>query len=201
MFKKLILMALSVAALVAFAVPAAASAEGPLITNSLGGAAETIEATSSNTVSTTPAGELKCTTVNLHIELAENENTTAQGAGTGTGEGNPNIPTDTGTCVSSSGLGVHITSVTVSNIHMTKHGGETTGTANFAYTYDLYSGSTLVAECTIGGSETVKATGTSTLNISGTLTKTAGTSLCPETGTIKGDFTLDDEFGGAAHID
>ncbi|HEU4737922.1 MAG TPA: hypothetical protein VFS54_02440 [Solirubrobacterales bacterium] len=202
MFKKLTLMALSVAALVAFAVPAAAQAEGPLITNSSGEAAETVEATSSNTISTTSSGvKLECTTVNLHLELPENANTTAKGSGTGTAVGNPGGPTHVGTCRTSSGLGVDITAVNVSEIHLTKHSGVTTGTAKFSYTYDLYAGSMLVAECTFGGSATVKATGTSSLNISGTLTKTGGSASCPTEGTIAGDFALDDEFGGVAHID
>ena len=202
MLKKLTLLAMSVAALVAFIAPAAAQATGPLITNAEGGAAGKITATSTNTVSETENGTLECTTVTLHLTATENANTTVKGSGTGTASGNPGAepPTHTGRCASSSGLGVEITSITVSDIHLTKHGGVTTGTAKFSYTYDLYFGALKVAECTFGGEATVERTGASSMSINGNLTKTAGSEACPAAGTISGSFSVKDENGEAAII-
>ena len=112
------------------------------------------------------------------------------------------VPSHTGTCATSSGLRIHVTSVGVSALHLGNAGGVTKGSLVFAYTYDLYSGATKVAHCTWLGSGSVTRTGTSSFSISGMLAKGEGsTALCPGEGTFAGDFDLDDEFGGAAHID
>jgi hypothetical protein len=205
MSKKFILLATSVTALLAFAAPAA-QASGPLITNSLGEATKTITAVSTNTTTVTALGTLvECTTTKLHLNLASNESTTSRGKGTGAMEGTiRSIPaTHVGHCASSSGAVVEITNVEISNLHLEAKGsGVTTGTATFSYTYDLRSatGAGLIAECTFGGTVPVKKTGTSTLNVEGKITKTAGSAFCPGEGTLKGDFTVFDETGAAATV-
>jgi len=202
MLKKLTLLAMSVAALLALAAPAA-QATGPLVTNSLGEAAKAIEATSTNTTTTTAAGTLECTTVKLNGVITTNTGTTAQGHGTGTAEGTVPAKTHTGHCASSSGAVVEITSVTISNLHLeAKGGGVTSGTATFSYTYDLRSatGAGLIAECTFGGTVPVKKTGASAINVSGEIAKTAGGAFCPTTGVLNGDFSVTADGLGAATI-
>jgi hypothetical protein len=200
MFKKLTLMALSVAALVAFAIPAAAQAENPLITDSLGGAAGTIEAHSGNTTTQTANGKLECATVNLDINLSENTNLKAHGSGSGSAEGTPG-KTMTGHCGVSGVLPVHILSITVDTINLTKHGGQTTGTANFTYTYLITHPSLGEIHCTFTGTGvTVTATGEDTITVAGEVKKSGGSAFCAETGQLAGEFTVTDEFGSPAVI-
>jgi len=202
MLKKLTLLAMSVAALVALAAPAAQAAN-PLITGPLGEPVTKITALSTNTTTHVPGGtKLECTTVDLRIHLTKNTNNEAEGHGTGEGKGTPGAAEPakhSGHCGTSSGLIAEITTVTVSNINLTKHGTETTGTATFTYTYDLRSGATpgsLVAECTFSGTVPVKKTGADTINVIGKIAKTGGTAFCPTEGEITGDFTLTDEETG-----
>jgi hypothetical protein len=197
MLKKLTLLAISVGALLVIAAPAA-QATGPLITNGLGEASTRITAVSTNTITHTSAGTLECTTVDLKIHLTENANTTANGHGTGTWEGTPKVPTHTGHCGTSSGTVTEVTTLTVSALHLTKHGVETTGTASFSYTFDLRpsTGGGLIAECTMGGTVPVKKTGADIINLNGEIKRTAGSAFCPAAGTITGDFTLTDEETG-----
>jgi len=70
MLKKLTLLAVSAGALLAFAAPAA-QAE-PLITNAAGEAAQEVNGTSTNAVTTTAAGTIGCTTANFHLNITEN---------------------------------------------------------------------------------------------------------------------------------
>lgn len=201
MLKKLTLLAMSVGVLLAFAAPAA-QATGPLITNSEGGTPTFITATSTNTITHTSVGTTECTTVDLTLHITKNTNTTAKGHGTGTATGIPagvgHTEKHTGHCRISSGAIKEVTNITVSDIHLTKHGAETTGTASFSYTYDLRSatGAGLIAECTWGGTVPVKKTGGNTINVLGEITKTAGSAFCPATGTITGDFTLTEDGTG-----
>jgi hypothetical protein len=203
MLKKLTLLAMSVAALLAFAAPAQAT--GPLVTNSLGEAAKTISATSTNTTTETSVGKLECTTVILTGNIESNANTTARGTGSGEAKGTPGAAEPakhSGHCGSSSGSVIEITRVTITDLHLTKHGAETTGTASFSYTYDIRSetGGSLIAECTFGGTVPVKKTGASSINVEGEITRTAGSLFCPTKGTLKGDFTVTADGIGAATI-
>lgn len=204
MFKKIILLAMSVAALVAFAAPAA-QASGPLITNFLGEKAETIEAHGEDVKTVTETATLECATVNLHINLPTNAATTAHGSGTGTAVGTP-LKTMTGHCGTSVGIPVHIKSVTVDTIHLTRHlnGGvlETTGTANFTYTYVLTHPQAGEIHCTFKGTGVkVTKTGTDTIQVSGEVVKAEPSSaLCAAKGQLSGNFTVTDEFGEPAHI-
>jgi len=189
MLKKLTLLAMSVGALIAFAAPAA-QATGPLITDGEGKSPTYITAVGTNITTHTTNATLECTTVDLTIHLTENANTTAKGHGTGTGVGVPPEDHD-GHCKAGS-LFVDITSVTVSDIHLTKHGTETTGTATFSYTYDLLNSDTktVIAECTFGGTVPVKKTGANEINVLGEIKKTAGGLFCPSAGTLTGDFDV-----------
>jgi hypothetical protein len=171
MLKKLTLLAVSVAALLAFAAPGA-QATGPLVTNAFGEAAKTLSATSTNTTVTTSIGTFACTTVILNGVLTTNADTTASGHGTGTAEGTTSS-THTGHCGTSGGTVVEVTNITISDVHATRHGTETIGTHTISITYDLRSttGGGLIAECTAGGTVSVEQTGPSTGNISGELKK------------------------------
>lgn len=198
MLKKLTLLAMSVAALLAFAAPAA-QANGPLVTNAAGEAAKAIVATSTNTTTQTSVGTLECQTVILNGTVHENANTTAKGTGTGEAKGTVGKSHE-GHCGAGSNK-VEITSITISDLHLTKHGAETTGTASFSYTYDLRSESgSLIAECTFGGTVPVKKTGTSSINVEGEIAKTGGSLFCPGKGTLKGDFSVAADGLGAATI-
>jgi len=122
--------------------------------------------------------------------------------GTMTGTVKASPATHTGHCASSSGAITEVTNFTISNINLKAEGGETKGTATFSYTYDLRSatGAGLIAECTFGGTVPVIKTGSSTLNVEGKVTKTAGSAFCPTEGTFKGDFAVTDEFGSPVTI-
>jgi hypothetical protein len=211
MLKKLTLLGMSVAALIAFAAPAAQAAN-PLIVDSITKAPVTkLTALSTNTITHTSAGTLECTTVHLKGHITVNTNNTATGSGTGHATGTPKGATEaekhTGHCASSGGPLVEVTSVTLSHIHLEKHATATTGTANFSFTYDLRSAPTpggLIAECTFGTTETHKVavtkTGADTIQIHGNIVRTAGGAFCPATGTITGDFTATNEETGAPVI-
>jgi len=73
MFKKIMLLALAVGALVAFAAPAAAQANVQL-TDELGALEENdeVEATSTNLVTTLSSGRLECAHVVLHLTVVTN---------------------------------------------------------------------------------------------------------------------------------
>jgi len=203
MLKKLTLLAMSVAALIALAAPAAQAAN-PLITDSNGAAATTITALSTNTTTHMLGSKLECTTADLALTLTTNTNNVAEGSGTGDVTGTVPAATHTGHCGTSSGLVTEVTTVTVSNINLTKHGAETTGTATLSYTYDLRTGGTpgsLVAECTFSGTVPVKKTGVNTINFVGKIAKTGGTAFCPIEGEITGDFSITDHLGLPVTID
>jgi hypothetical protein len=204
MLKKSISLAVSITALLA-AGASAAQATGPLVTNSLGEAAKTIEATSTNTTVTTSVGTTECTILKVTSSIESNENTTVRGKGSGTWEGTPKgfeSEKYSGHCGTSSGALTEITFVTISDLHLTKHGAETTGTMAFSFTYDMRNstGGSLIAECTFGGTIPVKKTGASSINVEGEIKKTAGSLFCPGSGTFKGDFSVTADGKGAATI-
>ena len=201
MLKKLTLLAMSVAALPAFAAPAA-QATGPLITNGRNAASTQVTSISTNTIIHTNAGTIECTTWDLKISLASNTNTTAKGSGTGTAIGTPtgvrhNVK-HTGHCNVSSGAIAEVTSVTLNELHLTKHAGEVTGTEELSFTLHLRpgTGGSLIAECTLGTNGapvTVKRIGaTSSVNVNGKIVRTGGGAFCPAEATITGDYALTD---------
>ncbi len=208
MFKKLTLLAMSVGALLALAAPAAQATTGPLITNGEEKASTGITAVSTNTITHTATGKLECTTVDLKLTAKENVHTTVKGSGSGEAKGTPagvEPLKHSGHCNVSTGVIAEITSVNISDFHLTKHGGDVTGTTEFSFTYDLRSatGKELIAECTFGTSGnpiTVKKTGLITINANGKIVKTAGGAFCPPEGTITGDFALTDEKTGKSVV-
>lgn len=187
MIKKLTLLAMAVGALVAFAVPSMASAA---VTNSLGEAAETVDAVSENTVSVTNGGTLDCDTVELNLSLTPE--TTAHYTGSGTAEGT------TGSHEGACEITQNKTPVTVTSINATVNlNGGGTGTASFSY-------SILVGHavpCVIDGTANVTYTpGSDVITLKeGKLTGTS-TSPCPTAGTISGDFKVT-SGGEAVEID
>jgi hypothetical protein len=178
MLKKLSLLAMAVAALVAFAVPAAAQAS-EIITNDEGEEATSITAVSTNVKSTTALGTLECGTVDLKLTGSTGSyhgNGTAVGAGEGS---------HSGPCKSSSGLTVHIDSITAS-VNL-KGGGS--GTAEFTYTYRITSPmGTLSCDFNATGTSVSYAPTSSQISIAGTMTGSGAG--CPTTGAIHGTFAV-----------
>lgn len=190
MIKKLILLAVSAAALVAFAVPAAAQAD-PIVTGSSGGAATEVTAVSENTKLTTTSGVLECKTTDFAIILMENNTETAYGYGTGTAQGNPHFGSHIGHCTSSTGATVSVTKVTVFQFDLRPG---STGTSSFSYAFDI--GSTpFIFHCTLNGTTNVtRSNGGNTMTISGSLSG-PGPFPCPASGTIHGSFKVTDAGG------
>jgi hypothetical protein len=197
MMKKMTLLAAAVAAIAAFAVPAAAQAENPVVTNNEEEPAKHITADGIGVKSTTNVGVLNCTTVTLTIGLTSNTNNTATGSGTGTATGNPLIPTDTGECVSEpSGLPINITEIEVSSIDL----GSGVGSAVFKYTFDITHPTLGNIMCTFTGTANLSYAATSDkIKLeNGALTGTQNIPPCPPNGSITGEFTVTDEFGSPA---
>lgn len=173
MLKKMMLLALSVAALVAFAAPAMAQAdelvdsEGPLPIGA------EVTATSTNLVTKSALGELKCTFVTIHAEVAEN---------------GPSIHLND-LATTTAGCNVAITNPTAGTI--TLEGG--TG---------LATGATFVAAgaCDFAGNIPFSyATGTSSLTVTGT-NQLSAPSPCG-TATMSGSFNLETSGGEAVTIE
>jgi hypothetical protein len=191
MAKKLILLAMAVGALLAFALPAVASAQQ--ITNSEGEPAANVTAVSTNTVTNVPGGlQLGCTTVNLAVNLTSNTPETSAGILTGTAEGNPYVSpqTHTGACSTNTGTPVQITSINGS-IHLASGA----NTASFNYAYDIAG----VIPCTFEGAGTVTYVPGSD-EISVVAPGTGAGEGCPPVGTVEGSFTVLDENGNPAEI-
>jgi hypothetical protein len=189
MFKKLILPAMSVAALLAFAAPVA-QASGPLITDAKGNAAAEITAESTNTKIVTANGTLECATTKLKAKVTENALTTA--LGNGTGEGSGTIGKEPHTHCGFGAFAIDNVAIALSKFHLTKHGGETTGTMNFTFTYQMTTPAGTF-HCTLAdeGGVIVKRTGANTIFVSGNLKKIMPSGVfCPAAGEITGDFKV-----------
>lgn len=187
MFKKLTLLVLSVAALVAFAVPTVAQATA-IVTNENGEAAQTITAFSSNTKTKTPSGTLFCNEVYLHINLTQNNTEKATGSGSGAARHSGGIFCEV---IEAGAKVVVVTLISIPHVQLNGNGH---GTASLTYVYDAPS-----AKCHFEGNATVIYTPSSAkVSIAGTLTgkKIEGPGSCAATGTISGDFSFMDEFGG-----
>jgi len=200
MLKKLTLLAMSVGALLAIAAPAA-QATGPLITDSDGNTPTYITAVSNNFTIHTVGNRLECTTFDLTLHLTQNALTTVKGHGGGHATGTRPAGLHSGHCGAASGLIVEFTNVTVNDIHLTKHGGATTGTATFTFTFHLRTGPTpgsLIAECTLGGTVPVVKTESNDVNATGKITKTGGSAFCPTEGELTSDFEL---FNHGSYVD
>jgi hypothetical protein len=193
MFKKLSLLALSVAALVAFAVPAVAQGNA-IITTEGGGAATAITAVSENTVSVTAAGTLSCSTVHLEGNLSTNNTTEATATGSGSAIGSPFFTPHHGPCeIEGVAPVVNITSIDLK--HLVLDGGGT-GTAEFLYKYTTPAG-----VCHFEGhADVTYAATTDMINIDGTLVGSATEGNCSTFGVISGDFKVTDGSGNPVVI-
>ena len=183
MIKKMMLLAVSAATVVPFAVPATASAT-PLVHNAAGEPANNVTAVSENTVSQTDLGELNCSTVELSIALTENTTTTAHGSGSGAAFGTPPLGHERDEpCLGGNGH-VVISRVAVNTIHLNDDG---TGHASLEFDFASPLSCTVHAPAGI-----VYTPGVNTLSLDeGTLEGTPRTFPCTLLdGTISGDFTL-----------
>jgi len=183
MIKKMMLLAVSAAAVVAFAVPAAASAT-PLLHDANEKAANNVTAVSENTISTTGLGKLECTTVELSITATENTTTTAHGSGSGAAFGTPPLGHERDEpCLGGTGH-VVISRVAVNTVHL-----DDDGTGHASFEFDISS----PVQCTVDGTAGISYTpgGTTLTLVNGTLEGTPRTFPCNLLdGTISGDFTL-----------
>ena len=176
MFKKMMLMAVSAAALLAFAIPAIAQADTLTETGVALKPGAGVTATSSNLTTKTANGTLACQKVTLHFEVVSNNPLVLAPVGTATTEN----------CTLNNLPIVTITSGHVlSNLSLTN--GEGSVTAEFVS--DIFSSpahSTLVAECEFEGNLNVKGTnGSGTINVGGILNGPCGE------GEMTGAFTLE----------
>jgi hypothetical protein len=183
MFKKMMLVAVSVAALVAFAAPAAQA----VITDSNGNTATKITAEGTNVVTSSPQGELKCATVKLFLHLT-NPPTTYSGTGTASGHVNEATPHQKVTCTVNN-IPVTINSITVNHVETDGAGG---GTAAFSFTFTIGH----VLMCNNVGEGAISYTPTtSTINLEGEMVGTENVGAgCPATSTIGGVFHVLDEL-------
>ncbi len=175
MLKKLTLLAMAVTALVAFAVPAVASAATGQLTQ--GGESlepeSTLTAFSTNTETETTAGTLSCATVHLEGVLTTNSasgSTVAGGAGT-----------TAGCKVTQNSAPVTITDATFTDLKLSSTG----GSVSVTFISHIAGALTCHFSGTVGVTWSV---GSSSLHIEGKLTGTGAG--CPTSGAIRGDFAL-----------
>lgn len=182
MFKKTMLLAMAVGALVAFAAPALAQAE-PILTSEGKGVepGEVVTATQDPTkhvvtqLKPVSLGQLTCEVIDLSLKVGENTTTTVTGSGTGTATGCENLKQP-----------VTITTINVSSIDLTANA---TGNASFTFQYDLGT----LTNCEFSG--TVNLTYGHKSNtvslVSGNTLTGSGPIGCPTEGEITGGFVLD----------
>jgi hypothetical protein len=174
MSKKLSLLAMVVAALAAFAIPAAANA-APSITSSAGVLAPVgtiLTAKSTNAKTVTSLATLTCREVAVNGELSENTGTSVmvERHGEGTTSGCEAL-----------GASIRITDPTLITLTATP----TLKTVKLTFIADI-----LGASCHFEGDLTFSYTaGSSSIHISGTVTSATG-GICPSTGTFSGDFAI-----------
>lgn len=203
MLKKMMLLALSVGALLAFAAPAA-QANVALLEN---GAAleegEGVTLTSENLVTTVGAGRtLQCKKVTFHFEVVTNgpEHVVLGKVGGGTGN---NEGTTEGCTATIAGLGTFpavITDPTVPN-EVTIN---TTGTGTFTAQFTSDVAALGLNNCTLEGNVHVQGTdNTDILHVGPSkLTRTAGSpENCSPEGSIAGSFTAETSNGTPVVID
>lgn len=179
MFKKLTMLAMAVGALLAFAIPAVASANVTL-TDESGAAVEVgteITATSTNTTTVTANGSLTCPKVIIHGELTSNGSDVAIKSLSTTTEGQ---------CKFGGLINTTITSPAVGNITLTTGGSGTIASTTFVS--DI--GAPVNLSCHFSsGSLGISWTSTGVSVSKGGLTGT-GTG-CPSKGEISGEFSLE----------
>jgi hypothetical protein len=195
MLKKIMLLAMAVGALVAFAAPAMAQAE-TVITDTEGEPATTITAFSSNSALMTVWGITDCNAVNLAGHVTNGSPATlSEIQGTATSDVHPF--STTGECPLRNGEGVPITGLRFTAIsgHAELEGGS--GTVSFDFTYDLtvapgvfLSGCTFTTE---GAALTYDEAGSIALEF---VLTGGGPAGCPLAGGLSGDLALDGTIDG-----
>jgi len=175
MVKKLTLLAMAVAAIAAFAIPAAASAA------TVTGAEvnSVIHGVSTNATTATELGTLECEEVTINGELTENGPTiTADGVGVGSTRG-----------CKIAGSELTVTNPTLVHLSST---GPTSGTASLSFVGDLFGG---LIKCTYTGTVAVTySSGGSSIHLNGPLSSGCGAA------TFNADFAITVE-GSPVEID
>lgn len=191
MIKKVVLRAMSVAALVALAVPATASAT--VVENGFGEAASEINAVSENTSWQTASGTWDCDTVHLSLALTQSAGS-ALGVGGGNAEGANG--SHEGDCqIAENGVPIRYSGIEA--VIELEEGGS--GSAEYAGSYGFVHPLFGTIPCSFTGEAAVSyLPGSSAIGISGTWAGSG--SGCPTAGTIAGDFDVFDEFGLAATL-
>lgn len=193
MFKKITVLAISVGALVAFAVPAAAQANIQLTEG--GTALSTgakITATSTNLKTQTANGTLECAKVTLHFEVDAN--------GPNQVVLDPEGQAGTEGCVLNVGIAKLPTTITdgtvLQNLTLNTTGA---GTTSATFVSDVPAAE-LTCHFEGGVSAQAGASGTSILNVGPSILTGEGEG-CPEEGTISGTFNAETANGTAVTID
>jgi hypothetical protein len=183
MIKKLTLLAMAIGALVAFAVPAMASADVRL-TDALGTVEvpSDITGTSGNAQTVTANGTLVCEEVHVTATVTTNTEATVFASGK-SATANKCKVLQTGTPV--------VITPTLENIHIT-----TGGTKTASFKFVAHIGGVGGPKCEYGGTVPVSYTsGSSSLHAEGTLTGSSGVAPCNLTAAFSGDFALSNENG------
>jgi len=197
MLRKIMLLWGVIMALAAIAAPGA-QAE-PLVKNFFNEAAGTIVAESENTVTsfTFGGGSLACNTVQFDIHLNVNNTSTAEGSGTGASNGTPPFG-HVGHCAFAGVVPTHVDSFSVSSFHLDDDG---SGLMSLEFTITITHPTLGAIMCrNIGTANITYSPGSSSIKVNGSTIGTENIPPCGTGGTIKGDFTVSDEFGPHALI-
>jgi len=197
MLKKMMLLAMAVVAVVAFAAPAMAQAEVVLTEENqpLEEGAE-ITATSTNLVTTFTGGSLQCSKVTFHFEVKTNgpEHVvlTTLNHTEGTTEGCNATATGVGTVPAT------ITDPTLAHEVTINTWGTATAAASFKSDAPLLG----LSECSLAGTVHFQASGGSNIGVGPSgLTGGGGSAGCPTSGTIEGTLALETADGTPIVLD
>jgi hypothetical protein len=183
MSKKTMVLAMAIGALLALAIPAAASASQLTSGGKALGVGSVVQATSINATTDTSAGTLKCSHVSVAGKVTKN--TGGESTATTSGEGT------TSGCEFGT-LPATITDATLLGLTLLS---PTNGSASVTFVADIGA-----LKCHFAGTVAVTYTaGGSVLHLAGTL---AGTGTgCPTSGAFMGDFALTTTAGAAVTVD
>ena len=197
MLKKMMLLAMAVGAIVAFAAPAMAQAT-TTVTGTDGKAASTFTATSSNLTTQTSVGRLACNTVHITGNVSNGADATLSGIhGTATSDIHPfNTAAE---CPILGPLGEVVTAARITSIsgEMTLEGGS--GEAEFGFHFDVTIAPGVLATCdynTSGGAALTYSGSVITITPPGAELVGTGETGCPTEGTLDGELTLDGSIDG-----
>jgi hypothetical protein len=199
MLKKITLLLVVIAA---FAVPAAAQARDPVVTNFLGEASEYVTLDGIGVKTSTPSGPVRCTATTARVDFSENANATALGSGSGTAVGDRSIPTRSGPCVLAPlGIPFDFTELAVTSLDLGSGKGSITLHETFDFTHPVLGSVTCSFLATAEVTYTAKSDRIALSNGALTETETQSIPPCFSTGVISGEFTITDEFRDLAVLD